>query len=59
MEATFVKKNFCLVTRLVSFDTAGLHLHTFRILSLTRPNMLSLIPVIISHINDVITVHSN
>ena len=24
--ATFVKKNFCLVARIVSFDTAGLHL---------------------------------
>ena len=30
--ATFVKKNSCLVTREVSFDTAGLHLLTFRIL---------------------------
>ena len=31
-EATFVKKNSCLVARIVSFDTAGLHLLTFRIL---------------------------
>ena len=30
--ATFVKKKSCLVTRIVSFDTAGLHLLTFRIL---------------------------
>ena len=30
--ATFVKKNSCLVVRIVSFDTAGLHLITFRIL---------------------------
>ena len=30
--ATFVKKNSCLVARLVSFDTAGLHLLTLRIL---------------------------
>ena len=30
--ATFVKKNSCLVARIVSFDTAGLHLHTFRFL---------------------------
>ena len=30
--ATFVKKNSCLVARIVSFDTAGLHLLTFRIL---------------------------
>ena len=31
-EATFVKKNSCLVSRIVSFDTVGLHLLTFRIL---------------------------
>ena len=30
--ASFVKKNFCLVTRIVSFDIVGLHLLTFRIL---------------------------
>ena len=30
--ATFVKKNSCLVARIVSFDTVGLHLLTFRIL---------------------------
>ena len=29
--ATFVKKNSCLVVRIVSFDTVGLHLLTFRI----------------------------
>ena len=29
---TFVKKNSCLVARIVSFDTAGVHLLTFRIL---------------------------
>ena len=28
----FAKKNSCLVVRIVSFDTAGLHLLTFRIL---------------------------
>ena len=28
-ETTFVKKNSCLVARIVSFDTAGLHLLTF------------------------------
>ena len=27
--AAFVKKNFCLVARIVLFDTAGLHLLTF------------------------------
>ena len=30
--ATFVKKNSCLVAGIVSFDTAGQHLLTFRIL---------------------------
>ena len=29
---TFVKKNSCLAARIVSSDTAGLHLLTFRIL---------------------------
>ena len=29
---TFVKKNSCLVARIVSFDTVGLHLLIFRIL---------------------------
>ena len=29
---TFVKKNFCLVARIISFDTAGLHLLNFCIL---------------------------
>ena len=29
--ATFVKKTPCLVARIVSFDTVGLHLLTFRI----------------------------
>ena len=32
MLCTGVKKNFCLVARIISFDTAGLHLLTFRIL---------------------------
>ena len=31
-EAAFVKKNSCLVARIASFDTAGLHLLAFRIL---------------------------
>ena len=30
--ATFVKKNSCLVARIVPFDIVGLHLLTFRIL---------------------------
>ena len=29
---TFLKKNSCLVARIVSFDTGGLHLLTLRIL---------------------------
>ena len=35
--ATFLKKNFGVVTRIVSFDTLGLHLLTFRI-SETHPS---------------------
>ena len=31
--ATFVKKNSCLVVRIVLFDTASLHSLTFRILN--------------------------
>ena len=45
--ATFVKKNFCLVTRVVSFDTAGLHLLAFRILE-------PFVSVMLFHINEVI-----
>ena len=30
-KATFVKKNSCLVARIVLFDTVGMHLLTFRI----------------------------
>ena len=32
--ATFVKKNYCLVAKILLFDTAGLHLLTFHILEL-------------------------
>ena len=32
MGDTFVEKNSCLVARIVSLDTVGLHLLTFRIL---------------------------
>ena len=31
MEATFVKKNSCLVGGIIPFDTVGLHLLTFHI----------------------------
>ena len=34
--ATFMKKNYCLVARIVSFDTAGVHLLTFRNLETHR-----------------------
>ena len=30
MGTTFIKENSCLVARIVLFDTAGLHLFTFR-----------------------------
>ena len=47
-EATFVKKNFCLVARIVLFDTAGLHLLTVCILDpyLSKDIDLDLIHVI-------------
>ena len=55
--ATLVKKNFCLVARIVSCDTVGLHLLTFRILEpYTDPNIMDLISVTLSHINGIIIV---
>ena len=45
--ATFVKKNSCIVARIVSFDTAGLHLLIFRIL---EPYLSKDIELDISHI---------
>ena len=51
--ATFVKINSCLVARIVSFDTAGLHLLTFRILEPYPSKDMSLISVTLSHISDV------
>ena len=59
--ATFVKKNSCLVARIASFDTAGLHLLTFRILEPypSKDPSESLISVTLSHINDVIIALSN
>ena len=48
--ATFVKKNSCLVARIVSFDTAGLHLLTFRILGPYLPKDIELdLSHVISH----------
>ena len=57
--AAFVKKNSCIVARIVLFDTAGLHVLTFRILETYRSKILSLTSVMLSHINDVIIVPSN
>ena len=55
--ATFAKKNSCVVARIISFDTAGLHLLTFRIL---EPYPSKDIEFDLSHIiNDVIIVPSN
>ena len=49
--ATFVKKNSCLVARIASFDTAGQHLLTLRILE-SYPSKD--IEHVRSHTNDVI-----
>ena len=54
--ATFVKKSSCLVASIVSFDTAGLHLLTFRIL---EPYPSKDIELDLSHINVVILELSN
>ena len=49
--ATFAKKNSCLVTRTVSFDTAGLHLLTHRILEPHLPEDIELdLSHVISHL---------
>ena len=45
--ATFAKKNSILVARIVSFDTAGLHLLTFRIL---EPYLAKDIDLDLSHV---------
>ena len=48
--ATFVKKNSCLVARTVSFDIAGLHLLTCRILESYRLKDIELdLSHVISH----------
>ena len=46
-EVTFVKKNSCLVARIVSFDTAGLHLYNLRIL---EPYLSKDIELDLSHV---------
>ena len=57
--ATFVRRNSCLVARIVSFETSGVHLLTFRIVEPKPPKILHLISVSLSHINNVIIVPSN
>ena len=52
--ATFVKKNSCLVARIVPFDAVGLHLLTFRIL---EPYPSKDIALDLSHIIQIIIVH--
>ena len=48
--ATFVRKNSFLVARIVPFDTAGLHLLTFRILEPYPPKDIVLdLSHVISH----------
>ena len=48
--ATFVKINPCLVARIFLFDTAGLHLLTFRILDLYPSKDIELdLSQVISH----------
>ena len=48
--ATFVKINSCLVARIFLFDTAGLHLLTFRILDLYPSKDIELdLSQVISH----------
>ena len=50
MGATFLKKNSCLVARIGSFDTVGLHLLVFRILEPHPSNYISFdLSDVISH----------
>ena len=49
--ATFIKKNSCLVARIVSFDTVGLHLLIFRILeSYPSKDILTLMALLLYHL---------
>ena len=58
--ATFVKKNPCPVARIVSFDTVGLHLLTFRILESYSSKDIELdLSVMSYHMNDLIIMPSN
>ena len=55
--ATFVKKNSCLVARVASFDTVGLHLFTFRILVPYPSKDIALYLSHVIQINGLIIVH--
>ena len=58
--ATFVTRNSCVAARIVSFDTAGLHLLTSRILELYSSKDIELvISVALSHVNGIIIAPSN
>ena len=59
MSVVLAKKNSCLVARIVSFDTAGLHLSTIRILVSNPFKDIGLISVTLSRINNIIIVPSN
>ena len=59
MSVVLVKKISCLVARIVSFDTAGLHLSTFRILESYSFKDIGLILVTLSRINNIIIVPCN
>ena len=52
--AAFVSKSSCLVARIVLFDTAGLHLLTFRVLEPYPSKDIELIAATLSQVNDVI-----
>ena len=58
--ATFVTRNSCVAARIVSFDTAGLHLLTSRILEPYLSKDIELvISVTLSHVNGIIIAPSN
>ena len=57
--ATFVKKSYCLVARIVSYYTVILHLLTFHVLEPYPSNDIALGLSKSSHINGVIIVHFN
>ena len=58
--ATFVTRNSCVAARIVSFDTAGLHLLTSRILEPYSAKDIELvISVTLSHVNGIIIAPSN